>query len=104
MESHTNSVYNFLLMGAVSIYQLYFWFSLTPRSDEGKPGCPEYGFLLRKEELDNKTFMTLNIVFQFLLLLCCLGVLCIPAGNWMKIWVEREYERLPRWTQLPDCA
>lgn len=72
---------NFVLLIAVSGFYLWVWFVNVQCLDRNVDGCREYGFLFTKIELNNKAFAALSIVFQFLLLLCCVGVFCIEAGK-----------------------
>jgi len=89
---------NFWILIAVTCFQLWFWFSAVQgNSQEGN--CQQYGFLFSKIALDNEAFVAINITLQFLLLLCCVGILVIWYGKAIGIWEERRYER-PRYVPL----
>lgn len=83
---------NFLLLVAVSIFQLWFWFNGVKKSAED--GCIEYGFFFSQLRLNEKGFVAANIVFHFVLLLCCGGMLCITVAKSMGIVEERKYRRI----------
>jgi hypothetical protein len=68
--------------------------------DRNADGCWEHGFLFTKIELNNKAFAALNIMFQFLLLLCCVGVLYIEARKVGGIWDEKGCGGLPKFSVL----
>jgi hypothetical protein len=84
------SVLNFILVVAVSLFQLWFWFEGRKRSAED--GCLGYGFFFARLRLDGRGFVAANIIFHFVLLACCLGMLCISAAKRMGLVEEREYE------------
>lgn len=71
--SEISSRVSWILLVAVSSFQLWFWFSEVPTLNDDS-GCREFGFLFSKIDLNNKGFVAVNIVFQFLLLLCCVIV------------------------------
>ena len=97
VKSKFFSLVNFWMLISVSCFQLWFWFSEVSRLDQNN-GCQTYGFLFSKVPLSGKTFIVLNIILQFLLLLCCIGVLIIWCGKSFEIWEEKDYI-LPRYAR-----
>jgi hypothetical protein len=70
---------NFMLLVAVSAYQLWFW--LRKVKDNDIPGCIEYGFFFSRFPLKARGFVIANIVFESILLAVCVFVLlgtCVP--------------------------
>ena len=70
---------NFMLLVAVSAYQLWFW--LRKVKDNDIPGCVEYGFFFSRFPLKARGFVIANIVFESILLAVCVFVLlgtCAP--------------------------
>jgi hypothetical protein len=71
---------NFLLLMAVSAYQLWFWTRKV--QDNAIPGCVEYGFFFSRFSLKARGFVIANIVFQSILFAACvilLGGTCVPV-------------------------
>lgn len=73
------SILNFLLLVAVSLYQLWFWFNRAGHASVSGIGCKEFGFFFSQVDLNGKGFVVANILLQFLMLLCCFGVLVITC-------------------------
>jgi hypothetical protein len=79
------SVLNFMLLVAVSVFQLWFW--IVRAQQTGSDGCEEYGFFFARVPLNEKAFVITNILFQFFLLFCCLGMISISyakAVGWYR--------------------
>lgn len=75
---HPSSMYsnlNFLLIFAVSSFQIWFWVTQVPQL--AAQDCQEFGFFFAKIRLNEKAFQVLNIVIHSLLLLCCF---------WSMLW------------------
>jgi hypothetical protein len=86
------SALNFLLLVSVSIFQLWFWISKVDRV--GFDGCEPYGFFFARLRLNGIGFMVANILFHFILLFCCLGVLCITISKGLGIWKEERPRKI----------
>lgn len=84
------SVLNFIWVVAVSLFQLWFWFEGRKRA--GEDGCLGYGFFFGRLRLDGRGFVAADIIFHFVLLACCLGMLGISAAKMMGLVEEMEYE------------
>jgi hypothetical protein len=69
------SLFNWILLTAVSGYQIYFWVHRVPELDDQT--CQEFGFLFAKIKLNEKAFQIVNIVFHVLILFVCVAILCI---------------------------
>ena len=82
----------FLLLVAVASFQLWFWFARVPALSQRD--CQEYGFFFAKTRLNEKAFITVNIVFYMLLLVSCIMILLINLGKRMDLFVEKESPRL----------
>ena len=82
------SVLSFLLLVAVSSFQLWFWFARVPTLNNRS--CEEYGFFFAKVRMNEKVFMTVNIVLFFLLFVFCGVILLISLGKRMKLVEEPE--------------
>lgn len=92
---------NFMLLLAVSAYQLWFW--LRKVKDNDIPGCVEYGFFFSKFPLKARGFVIANIVFQSILLAACVIVLlgtCVPTRVLSSLRGDRRNQR----TQKIGCA
>jgi hypothetical protein len=72
------SLFNLLLIAAVSGYQVYFWADQVPKLDGQQ--CLEYGFLFAKMRLNERGFEAVNIIFNLLVLLACFIVMFITIG------------------------
>jgi hypothetical protein len=83
---------NFMLLLAVSAYQLWFW--LRKVQDNDIAGCVEYGFFFSKFHLKARGFVIANIVFQSILLAACVIVLlglCV-----FRLRGDKRNQRTPR--------
>ncbi len=76
------SVLNFLLLLAVTCFQLWFWITgvtaATP--DAVSAACPEYAFFFAPVLLRNQLFIAFNIVLSILLLLFTVAHMCLVIG------------------------
>ncbi len=74
------SLLNFVMLVAVTCFQLWFWITginATPTLD---PVCPDYGFFFAPVLLRNQLFIAFNIVLNILLLLCASAHMCLVIG------------------------
>ncbi len=83
---------NFLFLVAICIFQLWFWIGRV--QDVGDDGCTEYGFFFAKVRLDQKAFVVVNVILYFLLLLCCVGILCISAGKYWGYFEKNRHRHI----------
>ena len=81
------SVLYFILIFAVSSFQLWFWFDRVPQLST--QACQEFGFFFSKIRLNQNAFQAVNIVFHFFLLLSCFINLVSLARVQLKL-VEEE--------------
>jgi hypothetical protein len=77
------SMLNFVLLLAVSGFQLWFWTMGidTLRVDD----CPDFGFLFARFQLKTQGFVVANIVIHSLLLACCLGAVGLLVARFFGI-------------------
>lgn len=85
------SFLNFLLLLAVSSFQLWFWF--VRASAARTFGCQEYGFFFARVRLDQKGFVVGNILLHFFILFVCMGVLIGTVRKIMqRSWLRQIYD------------
>jgi hypothetical protein len=84
------SVLNFILLATVCGFQLWFWLTNISTPSEI---CEEFGFFSSKILLNNKGFVAVNIFFYFILLLSCLGALCIRVRKELNMREEKRSQR-----------
>ncbi|KAK5162395.1 hypothetical protein LTR04_003887, partial [Oleoguttula sp. CCFEE 6159] len=82
------SVLNFMLLVAVTAFQLWFWIARVPQLAD--QGCRSYGFIFTKVPLDAKAVIVVNLVLYSLLLL----YEDEPSIS------ERQFQTLHRWEVL----
>ncbi|KAK5016675.1 hypothetical protein LTR16_001586 [Cryomyces antarcticus] len=100
------SVLNFMLLVAVTAFQLWFWIARVPQLAD--QGCRSYGFIFTKVPLDAKAVIVVNLVLYSLLLLVCLFVLfrtlLVAVGGYEyedePSISERQFQTLHRWEVL----
>jgi len=88
------SVLNFLLLVSVSLFQLWFWFGRAEHPGSDSNNCEEYGFFFARVPLDEKAFVVVNILFQFFLLFCCLGMILIAYAKAVGWYKEKRHRRV----------
>ncbi|KAH8655007.1 hypothetical protein BGZ60DRAFT_435415 [Tricladium varicosporioides] len=88
------SALSFVLLFAVSSFQLWFWSSRVRQPDTN--GCPQYGFFFTKLRLDSKGLITTNLVFYCLLLTSCFAILIATALKFFKIIEEPTRPKISR--------
>lgn len=72
------SFFSFLLIAAVSGYEIWFWTNQVPKLNNDV--CPEYGFLFSKIRLNQKGFEVINVIFHVFVLLACVVIFFITIG------------------------
>ncbi|KAN0080492.1 hypothetical protein V8E54_003696 [Elaphomyces granulatus] len=87
------SVLNFILLGSVSVFQMWFWANqIAHPSDESD--CEVFAFAFIKVRLDNQAFNIFNIVLYTLLLVTCIFVLSVALLVLMN-WIEEDKGAMP---------
>lgn len=87
------SVLNFMLLGSVSVFQVWFWVNQITHPDDSN--CEVFGFAFTKVRLNNLAFEVFNIVLYSLLLVTCISVLIISLCVLVK-WIEEDKGGMPR--------
>lgn len=89
--SPVESFLSFLLITAVSFFQLWFWFARVPQLNS--QDCQEYGFLLAKIGLNVPVMQVLHILLFFFVLLSCITMLLrLAAIHWNILEEDAEPE------------
>ena len=95
----TYSAVNFVLLVAITCFQLWFWTTgLNSIPSTATPGCPEWAFFFAAVQLRNPLFIALNIVIAVVLLVCCVAHLCLEVGmikppRWLRKKVRKARKR-----------
>ena len=76
------SFFSFILLVAITCFQLWFWFERVPELDQLP--CRQYGFFFDQVRLNNKPFQAVHIVLFFLLLLACLMTVSISILQYIR--------------------
>ncbi|CAG8961525.1 hypothetical protein HYFRA_00013942 [Hymenoscyphus fraxineus] len=82
------SALNFILLLAVSGFQLWFWVMDAKRVEY--VGCPRYGFFFWRIRLDLTSFVVGNLAFHIALLCLCLAFLGLALTKHIGCWGEQS--------------
>ncbi|KAN0110780.1 hypothetical protein V8E51_007167 [Hyaloscypha variabilis] len=85
---------NFILMVALSVFQLYFWIKRV--SAVASIGCVEFGFFFAQIPLNEKGFVVANILFHFFFLFTCVGVVAVFIAKLYELYEGRRHRRIGR--------